>query len=260
MMVYLPTRGWIFELASRYVDPSLGFALGWTYFLTGAILVCVEYSAVVTVMQCWVPAEQVNPAAWIAMALVICFVLNIGAVKYYGENAFVMAITKMLLIISLILLTFITMVSGNPRRDAYGFRNWTNGQAMHSYYRATTGPTGRFYVEEDRAALVAVDCIINSSTFTLNAAEACSQSLRPAYSCGAGVEMSEIKLFFHISTAVLGNAAHPIIHSTCWDCGDTIRARFPEVGLLRYGTRISMILTASNGGPGIPQKSSARIW
>ena len=144
MMAYLPSRGSIFELASRYVDPSLGFALGWTYFFTGAMLVCVEYSAVATVMQYWVPAEQVNPAAWIAMALVVCFVLNVGAVKYYGESEFIMAITKVLLIIGLILLTFITMMGGNPRGDAYGFRNWTNGQAMHSYYTATTGPTGRF--------------------------------------------------------------------------------------------------------------------
>lgn len=53
-----------------------------------------------------------------------------------------MASTKVLLIIGLILLTFITMVGGNPRNDAYGFRYWTNGNAMHAYY--TTGTAGRF--------------------------------------------------------------------------------------------------------------------
>ena len=142
MMAYLPLRGSIFELASRFVDPALGFSMGWTYFFAGAMLVCVEYSAVATVMQYWVPAEQVNPAAWIAMALVVCYALNVAAVKWYGESEFVMAVTKVLLIIGLILLTFITMVGGNPRGDAYGFRNWTNGQAMHAYY--TTGTTGRF--------------------------------------------------------------------------------------------------------------------
>ena len=34
------------------------------------------------------------------------------------------------------------MVGGNPRHDAYGFRHWTGGNAMHEYY--ATGVTGRF--------------------------------------------------------------------------------------------------------------------
>jgi amino acid transporter len=51
MCAYLPVRGSIFELASRFVDPALGFSMGWTYFYGGVMLVCVEYSAVATVMQ-----------------------------------------------------------------------------------------------------------------------------------------------------------------------------------------------------------------
>lgn len=79
MCAYLPIRGSIFELASRYVDPALGFAMGWTYFYAGVMLVCVEYSAVATIMQFWI--TDVNPAAWIAMAMAICILLNVVAVK-----------------------------------------------------------------------------------------------------------------------------------------------------------------------------------
>lgn len=140
MCAYLPVRGSIFELASRFVDPALGFAMGWTYFYAGVMLVCVEYSAVATVMQYW--NTDVNPAAWIAMAMVVCILLNVVAVKWYGESEFVMASTKVLLLIGLVLLTLITMCGGNPRKDAYGFRNWGNGNAMRSYY--TDGATGRF--------------------------------------------------------------------------------------------------------------------
>jgi len=53
-----------------------------------------------------------------------------------------MASTKILLLIGLILLTFITMVGGNPKHDAYGFRYWKHGLAMHPYY--AEGATGRF--------------------------------------------------------------------------------------------------------------------
>lgn len=103
------------------------------------MLVCVEYSAVATIMQYW--NTSVNPAVWVAMALVVCSMLNFVAVKYYGESEFIMASTKILLLIGLVLLTFITMVGGNPQHDAYGFRNWTHG-VMFEYY--TDGVTGRF--------------------------------------------------------------------------------------------------------------------
>ncbi|KAE8154701.1 amino acid permease/ SLC12A domain-containing protein [Aspergillus avenaceus] len=140
MCAYLPIRGSIFELAARFIDPAFGFAMGWVYFYGGLMLVCTEYSSVATVMQYW--NTSVNPAVWVAMALIVCFLLNIVAVKWYGESEFIMASTKILLLIGLVMLTFITMVGGNPKHDVYGFRNWRSDGVMHEYY--TDGATGRF--------------------------------------------------------------------------------------------------------------------
>ncbi|KAF2714098.1 amino acid transporter [Pleomassaria siparia CBS 279.74] len=140
MVAWLPIRGSIYELANRYVDPALGFAMGWTYFFASVMLVCTEYSAVATVIQYW--NTDVNPAVWVALAMAVCFFLNMVAVKWYGEAEFVFGSSKVLLIIGLIMVTFITMVGGNPHHDTYGFRNWTKGQAMRPYY--TDGDTGRF--------------------------------------------------------------------------------------------------------------------
>jgi amino acid permease len=50
--------------------------------------------------------------------------------------------TKILLIIGLVLLTFITMVGGNPKHDAYGFRYWKHGDFIRAYW--TTGSLGNF--------------------------------------------------------------------------------------------------------------------
>ncbi|GJN80026.1 hypothetical protein PLIIFM63780_003550 [Purpureocillium lilacinum] len=142
MCAYLPVRGSIFELAGRFVDPALGFAMGWTYLYAGVMLVCVEYSAVATVMQFW--ARDVNPAVWIAVAMVVCVLLNVVAVKWYGEAEFLMASTKLLLLLFLILLTLVTMCGGNPRHDAYGFRHWTGGLAMQPYRVEHPVALGRF--------------------------------------------------------------------------------------------------------------------
>lgn len=79
MCAYLPVRGTIYELASRFVDPALGFAMGWTYFFGGVMLVCTEYSAVAAVMGYW--NVDVNAAVWVTVCLVVCTLLNIVAVK-----------------------------------------------------------------------------------------------------------------------------------------------------------------------------------
>lgn len=140
MCAYLPIRGTIFELARRFVDPALGFAMGWTYFFAGLMLVCTEYSAVATIMQYW--NADINPAVWIAMAMVLCIMLNVVAVKWYGESEFIMASTKVILLFGLVILTVITMAGGNPQNDAYGFRNWGDGNHIHSYL--VDGDAGRF--------------------------------------------------------------------------------------------------------------------
>jgi amino acid transporter len=91
MATYLPIRGSIFEFAKRYIDSAFGFALGWTYFYSAAMLLCAELSAVATVVSFW--DSKTNPAAWVAIALVVMILLNIFAVKYYGESEFVMAVS-----------------------------------------------------------------------------------------------------------------------------------------------------------------------
>jgi amino acid permease len=51
-------------------------------------------------------------------------VINMMAVKWYGETEFWAAIGKVLLIIGLLIFTFISMLGGNPQKDRYGFRYW----------------------------------------------------------------------------------------------------------------------------------------
>jgi amino acid transporter len=62
--------------------------------------------------------------------------------RWYGESEFFFASCKVILLVGLMSVTFVTMIGGNPRNDAYGFRNWTEGEAMHPYY--ADGATGRF--------------------------------------------------------------------------------------------------------------------
>lgn len=58
--------------------------------------------------------------------------INILAVRAYGEAEFWLSGGKVILIFSLFFYTFITMVGGNPENDAYGFRYWGQGNAFQT--------------------------------------------------------------------------------------------------------------------------------
>jgi amino acid transporter len=82
--------------------------------------------------------------------------INIFAVRWYGESEFWLALGKVLLIVGLIIFTFIAMLGGNPLHDRFGFSFWRNPGAFAELYK--TGSLGRF--------LGFLQCLIQAS-FTI---------------------------------------------------------------------------------------------
>lgn len=64
------------------------------------------------------------------------------AVEWYGECEFWLATGKICLLAMVFCFTFVTMVGGNPKHDAYGFRYWKNPGVFAEHI--TTGDLGRF--------------------------------------------------------------------------------------------------------------------
>jgi amino acid transporter len=54
------------------------------------------------------------------IVLTISSCINAFVVKWYGEAEFWLALGKVFLILIVYSFTFITMVGGNPKKDAYG--------------------------------------------------------------------------------------------------------------------------------------------
>jgi amino acid transporter len=67
--------------------------------------------------------------------------INVLAVKWYGEVEFWAALGKVLLIVGLLLFTFIVMLGGNPLGDRFGFRYWQSPGAFATFYHS--GDLGR---------------------------------------------------------------------------------------------------------------------
>ncbi|KAL7621982.1 hypothetical protein AAE478_007483 [Parahypoxylon ruwenzoriense] len=140
MTVYMPVSGSFIRMAGHWVDDALGFCVGWNFFLFQVIVIPFEITALSLVLSFW--SENIPIAAICGGCIVLYLLLNVFAVAVYGEAEFWLSSGKVLLLTILFCFTFVTMVGGNPQRDAYGFRYWNNPGAFAELY--STGSLGKF--------------------------------------------------------------------------------------------------------------------
>ncbi|ODV59066.1 uncharacterized protein ASCRUDRAFT_77464 [Ascoidea rubescens DSM 1968] len=129
------------QFVTRYVDESLGFATGYCYVYSFAILVGTEVTAAAIVIEYW--TQKVNVAVWITILLVVIIGLNFCAVQYYGETEFWFASLKIICIIGLLFCGVVIFFGGGPAQDGIlGFHYWNHPGAFVEHL--TTGETGKF--------------------------------------------------------------------------------------------------------------------
>lgn len=126
MAAFMPVSGSFSTYATKFVDPSLGFALGWNYWYNWAITIAVELSAAALIMKYWFPD---TPAIlWSALFLALMFTLNLLSVKGYGESEYWFALIKVVTVIAFIAIG-VLMIFGIMGGEAVGFQNFTKGDA-----------------------------------------------------------------------------------------------------------------------------------
>ncbi|MED3649591.1 amino acid permease [Heyndrickxia sporothermodurans] len=123
---FMPTSGAFSTYATRFIDPALGFALGWNYWYSWAITLAAELSASTLVMKFWFPD---SPSwLWSGLFIIIIFGLNVLSVKGYGEGEYWFSFIKVATIIIFIIVG-ILMIFGIMKGNAVGFKNFTIGDA-----------------------------------------------------------------------------------------------------------------------------------
>ncbi|KAF4981368.1 hypothetical protein FZEAL_2798 [Fusarium zealandicum] len=142
MAAWLPMSAGFTGYASRFCDPSLGFALGWTYWFKYIIVTPNQLTAASLVIQYWVDRERVNPGVFIAIFLVVIIVINYFGIKLFGELEFWLSSFKVITIIGIMIFSLCLALGGGPDHDRKGFRYWSNPGAFAPYLRE--GSTGKF--------------------------------------------------------------------------------------------------------------------
>lgn len=144
MATWMPLPGAIPQYCARYVDPALGFAVGWNYWYSCAITLCAEISAASLVIGYWKEDQGNLMAAWITIIIVLIICLNVFAVRIYGEAEFIFASIKIITIVGLLLMAFILDLGGGPNHQRLGFHWWKVNPPIKQYPKTVGGPTGRF--------------------------------------------------------------------------------------------------------------------
>ncbi|KAF5000117.1 hypothetical protein FDECE_11279 [Fusarium decemcellulare] len=131
MATFLPVReGSMSHYGSRFVSNSLGFAMGWLYVYSFAILVPFELTACAILIDFWDPG--VNSAVWITILLVLLIILNVLPVRFYGEAEFFFTGVKFVTIVGLLILSFVLFWGGGPSHQRLGFHYWKNPRAANT--------------------------------------------------------------------------------------------------------------------------------
>ena len=121
MATYMPETGSFGAYATKFVDPALGFALGWNYWYNWAITIAAEMVAGSLLMKFWFP--NVPAIVWSALFLVIILTLNLLSAKAYGESEFWFAAVKVATVI-IFLIVGVLMIFGILGGDNVGFKNF----------------------------------------------------------------------------------------------------------------------------------------
>jgi amino acid transporter len=143
MAAWIPHSSGFAGYATRFVDPALGFALGWTYWCKYIITTPNQLTASALIIQEWKTADQVNPGVWVAVFLVVICAINYFGIKFFGELEFWLSSIKVLTIVGVIFLSFLLAVGAGPNGEATGFKYYKNPGAFKEYI--DTGDAGRFY-------------------------------------------------------------------------------------------------------------------
>ncbi|KAH6999638.1 amino acid permease [Ilyonectria destructans] len=142
MAAWLPISAGFTGYASRFCDPSLGFALGWTYWFKYIIVTPNQLTAAALVIQYWVDRDTVNPGVFIAIFLVTIICINYFGIRFFGEFEFWLSSFKVITIVGIILFSLILVLGGGPDHDRKGFRYWKDPGAFKPYLKE--GDAGKF--------------------------------------------------------------------------------------------------------------------
>lgn len=137
LAVMYPVSGGFYTYATRFIDPSWGFAMGWNYVFQWAIVVPLELTVVAIAITYW--TEEVSQGVWITVFLMVILIVNVFGALGYAEEEFWSSCLKLTATVIFIIISFICVLGGGPSSGRYseywGNRTWENPGPWNNGFR-----------------------------------------------------------------------------------------------------------------------------
>ncbi|KAK7977327.1 hypothetical protein PG996_003393 [Apiospora saccharicola] len=141
----LPVTGSFVRHAEFFVDPALGFAIGWNLVYGNILSIPAEITAICVLFSYWFdPVEDISPAVWIVVFIVLTAAVGFAFIRVFGEIEFFFAIVKIVLVVFLIILGLVINLGGIPGTERIGFRYWKNPGPFVELVPIASGDWGKF--------------------------------------------------------------------------------------------------------------------
>lgn len=140
LATYLPLPGAFAGYAARFVDPSLGFAMGWMYFFSWAFTYPIELASMGFIIQYW--DSRLSIGTFITIFFILVGFLNFLPVRFYGELEFWAASIKVFTCVGFLL--FALCIDLGAGKEGYiGLKYWHDPGAFAPYI-VNAGSVGKF--------------------------------------------------------------------------------------------------------------------
>ncbi|RSL42007.1 hypothetical protein CEP54_015634 [Fusarium duplospermum] len=139
MAAYIPVAGAFTTYATRFLDPTFGFAMGWVYWFSWTITFALELTAAGLIIQYW--DKDLNIGIWIAVFWVLFTMANFLPVRWFGEFEMWFSSIKVITIIGFVIFS-ICVNAGVGQQGYLGFKYWGTPGAFAEHL--AEGATGRF--------------------------------------------------------------------------------------------------------------------
>ncbi|KAK8862639.1 proline-specific permease [Apiospora arundinis] len=141
----LPVTGSFVRHAEFFVDPALGFAIGWNLVYGNILSIPAEITAICVLFSYWFdPVEDISPAVWIVVFIVLTAAVGFAFIRVFGEIEFIFAIIKIVLVVFLIILGLVINLGGIPGTERIGFRYWKEPGPFVELLPIASGNAGKF--------------------------------------------------------------------------------------------------------------------
>lgn len=171
MCTYIPLPNAYYGYTERFVDPALGYAIGYLYLFQYLILGPNQVFVFSLTIQYWILASKVNPAVWITIILIVLFAFNyidVSKIAVICDSFLVVKLT----IYAFILCLLIAIVAGANQKKPIGFSNWVDPGVINSAEYSNISKDSNIIVSFISAIVNCIFPFVGIETFCVTVGEA----------------------------------------------------------------------------------------